>query len=72
MSHIALEVEVTMACLTSLRGDRPQTVSLPAPWQGEKEVAFHGALTAYREPLIQRPEIHFVSSHDLTALERLL
>ena len=61
-----------MACLTSLRGDRPQTVSLPALWQGEKELAFHSALTAYQETLLRRPEMQFVCSHDLSALELLL
>uniref|UniRef100_A0A914RRG8 Uncharacterized protein n=1 Tax=Parascaris equorum TaxID=6256 RepID=A0A914RRG8_PAREQ len=61
-----------MACLSSLRGDRPQAVSIQALWQGEKELALHRALTAYREPLIQRPEMQFVCSHDLTALELLL
>ena len=49
----------------------PQTVSLPALWEGEKELAFISALTAYWETLILRPEMQFVSSHDLTALELL-
>ena len=61
-----------MAYLASLRGDRPQTISFPALWQGEKELAFPWALTAYQEPLIQRPEMQFVSSQDLSVLELLL
>ena len=58
--------------LAPLRGDREKTVLFPALWQGEKVLEFHWALTAYWEPLIQRPEMKFVSSHDLSALELLL
>ena len=61
-----------MACLTSLRGDRPQTASPPALWQGEKGLAFHSALTAYQETIIQRPETQSVSSPDLAEVELLL
>ena len=65
-------MEDTNPCLASLRGDRAQTLSLPALLQGEKELAFPWALTAYWEPLIQRPEMQFVSNADLAALEVLL
>ena len=72
MSYTALEVEGTKPCLLTSRGDKPPTVLLPALWQAEKELAFQGALTAYRETLLQRPETQFLSSPDHAALEVLL
>ncbi|MBH0335367.1 hypothetical protein BM86_07625, partial [Bacillus thuringiensis] len=71
-SYIALEVEGTKHCLHLSRGDKPPTLLLAALWEAEKELTFDSALTAYREPLIQRPEAQFPSSRDQAALELLL
>ena len=69
MSYIDLEVEGTEPFLICSRGDTPQAILLPALWQAEKVLAFQRALSAYREPLVQRPETQFLSSPDLAALE---
>ena len=63
---------VTKPCLACLRGDRPQTFLLPALSQCLKEFAIPLDLTANRELLIQRPEMQFVYSPVLAALELLL
>ena len=60
------------SCLVSSKGDKSQTVLLPALSQGEKELAFPWTLTAYWESLIQRAEMQFVSSPDLAEVELLL
>ena len=55
MSHIALEVEDTKRGVIAAKGDKPQTVLLPALWEANKQLALHSALTANQEHLSQSP-----------------
>ena len=69
---MVLEVGVTAHSLASSREDRPQTFFPPALWQGEKELAFSWAVTAYQEPVIETPDMLIFPSTDVANLVLLL
>ena len=54
MLCIAVELQGKNSCLGSSRGDRRQSLWLPALWEAKEQLALHSALTAYWEHLLQR------------------